>query len=61
MGTYEKDLQKLATDATYAIQTDPWRLEVDLWRSFVNVDIDFLEDLKDKRMDWDGVLSNVTD
>lgn len=45
MGTDEKDLQKLATAATYAIQTDPWRLEVDLWRSFVNIDLEFLEGL----------------
>lgn len=47
MGTDEKDLLKLASAATYAIQTDPWRLEVDLWRSFVNVDLKFLEGLND--------------
>lgn len=51
MGTDEKDLLKLATAATYAIQTDPWRLEVDLWKSFVNVDMDFLETLRDVWMD----------
>lgn len=45
MGTDEKDLLKLASATTYAIQTDPWRLEVDLWRSFVNVDLQFLEGL----------------
>ena len=51
MGTDEKDLLRLATAATYAIQTDPWRLEVDLWKSFVNVDMAFLEKLKDGWMD----------
>lgn len=45
MGTDERDLLKVAAAATYAIQTDPWRLEVDVWRSFVNVDLRFLEGL----------------
>lgn len=48
MGTDEKDLLKLASAVTYAVQTDPWRLEVDLWRSFVNVDLGFLEGLDEK-------------
>ncbi|MCJ1393917.1 hypothetical protein MMC18_006793 [Xylographa bjoerkii] len=48
MGEDEKDLQKLATAVTFAIQTRPWRLEVDLWKSFVNVDYKFLEDMDDK-------------
>lgn len=51
MGTDEKDLLKLAAAATYAIQTDPWRLEVDLWRSFVNVDMGFLEGLDIRWLD----------
>ncbi|MCJ1377759.1 hypothetical protein MMC17_000855 [Xylographa soralifera] len=48
MGEDEKDLQKLATAVTFAIQTRPWRLEVDLWKSFVNVDLKFLEEMDDK-------------
>ena len=33
--------------ATYAVQTfDAWGLEIDLWRSFVNVNLRFLEELK---------------
>lgn len=51
MGEDEGDLQKFAVAATFAIQTDPWRLEVDLWRSFVNVDIGFLEGLKREWLD----------
>ncbi|MCJ1290653.1 hypothetical protein MMC34_002195 [Xylographa carneopallida] len=43
MGEDEKDLQKLATAVTFAIQTRPWRLEIDLWKSFVNVDLKFLK------------------
>ncbi|MCJ1417711.1 hypothetical protein MMC32_004056 [Xylographa parallela] len=48
MGEDEKDLQKVATAVTFAIQTRPWRLEVDLWKSFVNVDLKFLEEMDDK-------------
>ncbi|MCJ1287642.1 hypothetical protein MMC26_006994 [Xylographa opegraphella] len=48
MGEDEKDLQKMATAVTFAIQTRPWRLEVDLWKSFVNVDLKFLEEMDDK-------------
>lgn len=47
MGTDENNLLTLAAAATYAIQTDPWRAEVDLWRSYVNVDFCFLENLHD--------------
>lgn len=51
MGEDEEDLRKHAVATTFAIQTDPWRLEVDLWRSFVNVDIAFLEGLKREWLD----------
>lgn len=42
MGEDEADLLKYATAATFAIITEPWRLEIDLWRSFINVDMAFL-------------------
>lgn len=45
MGTDEEDLEKYATATTFVIQMEPWRLEVDLWNSFVNVDMKFLEEL----------------
>jgi len=45
MGKDEAELLKLAGTVTYAVQTEPWRLEIDLWRSFVNVDVAFLEGL----------------
>ena len=51
MGVDEKDLFRYATAAVYAVQTDPWRLEVDLWRSFVNVDLAGLEALDPKWLD----------
>ena len=51
MGEDEEDLHKYAVAATFAIQTDPWRLEVDLWRSFVNVDLAFLEGLRREWLD----------
>lgn len=45
MGEDEADLLKLSAAVTYAVQTEPWRLEIDLWRSFVNVDLAFLDEL----------------
>ncbi len=45
MGSDEKELFRLASAMTFAIQMRPWMLEVDLWQSFVNVDVDFLEQL----------------
>jgi hypothetical protein len=51
MGVDEEELIKFATGVVFAIQTRPWRLEVDLWRSFVNVDAKFVEELHDKWLD----------
>lgn len=48
MGENEEDLLKYATAATFAIIEEPWRLEIDLWRSFVNIDLRFLENLKEE-------------
>ena len=48
MGVDEQDLQKMATAVTFATQTRPWRLEVDLWRSSVNVDLAFVEGLAEE-------------
>jgi hypothetical protein len=45
MGKDEKELRRFSEAATWAVQTKPWRLEVDFWRSFVNVDEKFLEGL----------------
>jgi len=45
VGTDEKDLEKCAIATTFVIQMEPWRLEVDLWKSFVNVDMEFVEKL----------------
>ena len=51
MGTDEEDLLRFTTATIFAIQTEPWRLEVDLWRSFVNVDLGFLESLRPEWLD----------
>jgi hypothetical protein len=45
MGKDEKNLRQLSEGVTWLTQTKPWRLEVDFWRSFVNVDATFLEGL----------------
>jgi len=47
MGEDEKELVKLASAATFILQTQPWRLEFDFWKSFVNIDLEFLEGLSD--------------
>ncbi|KAF7909232.1 hypothetical protein EAE99_011447 [Botrytis elliptica] len=51
MGKDEEELAKYVAGVTFAVQMRPWRQEVDLWRSFVNVDIKFLDGL-DERW-WD--------
>jgi len=48
MASDEKELFKLVAATTFAIQTKPWRLELDLWKSFVNVDFEFLAGLDDR-------------
>ncbi|KAI9649174.1 hypothetical protein NHQ30_001742 [Ciborinia camelliae] len=48
MGKDEKELAKFVAGVTYAVQMRPWRQEVDLWRSFVNVDLKFLEGLNER-------------
>lgn len=45
MGTDQLDLLRHATAVTFAVQTKPWFREFDLWKSFVNVDVAFLEGL----------------
>jgi hypothetical protein len=49
MGTNGDDLRQLAVATCFAVERRPWRWEVDLWKSFVNVDICFLERLQ---QDW---------
>ncbi|KAI1456677.1 hypothetical protein F4805DRAFT_467878 [Annulohypoxylon moriforme] len=51
MGTDEVDLLRYATAVTFAIQTKPWHREIDLWKSFVNVDLEFLEGLHEYWLD----------
>lgn len=51
MGKNEQELRRLSEGATFAVQTEPWRLEIDFWRSFVNVDVDFLEGLDRQWLD----------
>jgi hypothetical protein len=51
MGTDERNLRQMTEGVTWAVQTKPWRLEVDFWRSFVNVKEKFLEDLDRRWLD----------
>ncbi|VUC25117.1 unnamed protein product [Clonostachys rosea] len=45
MAEDSKQLFKYATAVTFALQTWPWVREVDLWKSFINVELDVLEGL----------------
>ncbi|KAI0197641.1 hypothetical protein F4808DRAFT_473678 [Astrocystis sublimbata] len=45
MGVDQLDLLRRVVAVTFAIQTKPWFREFDLWKSFVNVDVEFLEGL----------------
>ena len=45
MAEDEDDCLRMATGATYAMQSYPWLREVDVWKSFANVDVDFIERL----------------
>lgn len=47
MGVDVEDLLSTCTAITFAIQTKPWLREIDLWKSFINVDLEFLEQLDD--------------
>ena len=45
MGESSEDLLRLGAAVTFALQTKPWLREVDLWKSFINVDLEFLDQL----------------
>lgn len=45
MGEDAADLLKYCTAVTFAVQTKPWLREVDLWKSFINVELGFLQQL----------------
>ena len=51
MAEGEDELRRLVTGVIYAVQRRPWFREIDLWRSFVNVDLDFLEQLEERWLD----------
>ena len=48
MARDESELFRLASALTFVVQMRPWRLKVDLWRSWVNVDVEFLRGLDAK-------------
>jgi len=45
MGKTEEELLRWTMGVTFALQDRPWLREVDLWKSFVNVDIELLGQL----------------
>ncbi|KAK4095743.1 hypothetical protein N658DRAFT_511804 [Parathielavia hyrcaniae] len=51
MGEDERELLRWCTVVAFALQTKPWSKEVDLWKSFINVDLQFLEGLEESWLD----------
>lgn len=51
MGEDAEELLKLCTVVAFAIQTKPWLREVDLWKSFINVGVEFFQDLDPSWLD----------
>ncbi|KAF2168271.1 hypothetical protein M409DRAFT_21709 [Zasmidium cellare ATCC 36951] len=51
MGESEEDLRWYTAAVIFALTTRPWKFEVDMWKSFVNVDLGFLEALDKKWLD----------
>jgi len=51
MGETEEDLMRRVLATTFAVQARPWLREIDLWRSFVNVKLGFLEGLDEWWLD----------
>lgn len=45
IGENAGDLMRYCTAVTFALQTKPWLREIDLWKSYINVDLDFLNGL----------------
>ncbi|KAL8800251.1 MAG: hypothetical protein Q9182_005307 [Xanthomendoza sp. 2 TL-2023] len=52
MGVDEEDALKMTTAVVFAVTGEPWRLEMDLWRSFVNVDVGFLDWVDGMGVGW---------
>ena len=45
MGQDANDCRRLSEGVTWVVQKQPSRFEIDFWRSFINVDADFLDGL----------------
>ncbi|KAL7931850.1 hypothetical protein V8C35DRAFT_308732 [Trichoderma chlorosporum] len=45
MGEDAAELLRNCTAVTFAVQTRPWLREIDLWKSFINIDLDLLKEL----------------
>lgn len=53
MGDDQEDLEQLMLGTVFGIQGIPWRLEIDFWRSFVDVGVEFLEGLDKEWLGFD--------
>lgn len=51
MGKDAEDCKRLTAATVFAAECRPWRQEVDLWKSFLGVDEQFLKGLKEEWYD----------
>lgn len=51
LGKDMEECMMLTAAVTWCVQTKPWRWEVDLWKSFINVEAGFVEGLDDRWLD----------
>lgn len=45
IGQDQRELEKMMLGTIFAMHTSPWRGEIDFWKSFIDVDLEFLESL----------------
>lgn len=45
MSETKEQLSSVLTPVVFMLQSNPWRIEVDFWKSFIDVDFPFLEKL----------------
>lgn len=45
MGQDQRELKETMLGTVFAMHTNPWRVEIDFWKSFIDVDLEFLDSL----------------
>lgn len=48
MGQDQRELKEMMLGSIFALHTNSWMIEIDFWKSFVDVDLEILESLDKK-------------